>query len=117
MIGAEVDIRNADLRMKPRLSVALVTAPLAAWIAIAVPSDARSCRHNSGHNCFRLPATLNFSSVPEISNDIVGNQPRARPQQKPPIEPQPVANPYTGPMIGVESRSGAPIVGYYWSIH
>ena len=103
--------------MKPRLSVALVTAPLAAWIAIAVPSDARSCRHNSGHNCFRLPATLNFSSVPEISNDIVGNQPRARPQQKPPIDPQPAANPYTGPMIGVESRSGAPIVGYYWSIH
>ena len=103
--------------MKPRLSVALVTAPLAAWIAIAVPSDARSCRHNSGHNCFRLPATLNFSSVPEISNDIAGNQPHARPRQKPPIDPQPAANPYTGPMIGVESRSGAPIVGYYWSIH
>jgi hypothetical protein len=60
---------------------------------------------------------LNFSSVPEISNDIVGNQPHARPRQKPPIDPQRAANPYTGPMIGVESRSGAPIVGYYWSIH
>ena len=102
--------------MKPRLSVALVTAPLAVWIAVAVPSDAGSCRRNSGHNCFRLPATLNFSSVPEISNDIVGNQPHSRPRQEPSIDPQPAATPYTGPMIG-GSRVGVPTVGYYWSIN
>jgi hypothetical protein len=116
MLGAEVDVPNADLRMKPRLSVALVTALFVVWIAVAASSDAGSCRHNSGHNCFRLPATLDFSSVPDISNDIVGNQPHSRPRQRPPIDPQPAATPYTGPMIG-GSRVGVPTVGYYWSIN
>ena len=115
MIGAEVDIRNADLRMKPRLSSALVTALCAVWIAVAMPSDAGSCRHPRTHDCLKQPVTLDFSSVPQISNDIIGQQPPSRPRQNPAIDPQPAANPYTGPMIG-NSRVGVPTVGYYWSI-
>jgi len=117
MITHEVDIRNADLRMKPRLSVALVTAVLAVWIALPGPSGAGSCRHNSSHTCFRLPATVDFSSVPDISNEIVGDQPQSRPRQKSVIDPPSAPNPYTGPMIGVDGRVRAPTVGYYWSIN
>jgi hypothetical protein len=102
--------------MKPRLSVALVSVLGGAWIAVVVPSDAGSCRHNRSHNCFAQPAVLDFSSVPAITNDIVGNQPLSRPRQKPAIDPQPAADPYTGPIIG-GSRVGAPTVGYYWSIN
>jgi len=116
MISAAVDIRNGDLQMKSRLSVALVSAVGGVWIAAAVPSDAGSCRHNRSQNCFTQPAVLDFSSVPAISNAIVGNQPPSRPRQRPAIDPQPAADPYTGPMIG-GSRVGAPTVGYYWSIN
>jgi hypothetical protein len=117
MIGTEVDIRNADLRMKPRLSVALVTALFAVGIGAPAPSGAGPCRHNSTQNCFTLPATVDFSSVPEISNEIVGKQPQPRPRQQPVIDPAPAANPYSGPMIGVDGRVHAPTVGYYWSIN
>ena len=117
MIGTEVGIRNAALQMKPRPAVALATVLLAAWTAVPLRSDAGSCRHNRAHNCFRLPATLDFSSVPDISNDIVRDQPLSRPRQKPAIDPPAAAEPYTGPMIGVDSRVRAPTVGYYWSIH
>jgi hypothetical protein len=116
MIVTEVDVRNAELRMKPRLSVALVTALFAVWIAAAVRSDAGSCRHERSHVCFKGPATLDFSSVSDISKDIVANQPHSPPRQKPAFDPQPAADPYTGPMIG-SSRVGVPTVGYYWSIH
>jgi len=112
----EVDIGKADLRMKSRLSVALVTALCAVWMSAALPSDAGSCRHNRPHNCLKLPATLDFSSVRDISNGIAGNQPLSRPRQNPAIDPQPTANPYTGPMIG-GGRVGVPTVGYYWSIN
>jgi hypothetical protein len=116
MIGTGVDIRKADLRMKPRLLSALATALCTVWMAIAAPSDAGSCRHPRTHDCLKQPVTLDFSSVPEISNDIVGQQSPARPRQNPAIEPQPAANPYTGPMIG-RSPLGVPTVGYYWSIN
>jgi hypothetical protein len=116
MITCEIDLRKLDLRMKTRFSVALVTALGAVWIAVAVPSDAGSCRHSRVHECSKQPPTLDLSSVPDISNQIVGNQPDARPPHKPPIDAQPVADPYTGPMIG-GSRVGVPTVGYYWSIN
>jgi hypothetical protein len=115
-ICPEVGIRKADLRMKSRLSVAFVTALCAAWMAAALPSDARSCRHNRSHECLKLPATLDFSSVRDISNGIAGDQPPSRTRRNRAIDPQPTANPYTGPMIG-NSRVGVPTVGYYWSIN
>jgi hypothetical protein len=115
MIGAEIDIRNADLRMKPRLSIALLTALIAAWTALAAHSDAGSCRHNRSRDC-STRQMLDLSSVPEISNDVAGHQRLSRPRQNPVVDPQPAANPYTGPMIG-RSPVGVPTVGYYWSIN
>jgi hypothetical protein len=103
--------------MKPRFSIALVIGLTAMRIADPASSDAGSCRHQDGRNCFKLPATLDFSSVPNISDDIVGDEPKVPAQQKRAIDPEPASEPYTGPMIGVNSRVGAPTVGYYWSIH
>jgi hypothetical protein len=121
MFALEVDIRIADLRMKSRLSIALVTALGATWIAVAVPSDAGPCRHGGAHECVKPPATLDFSSVPDISSEIAGNQSNPRPPRRPPVDLQPAADPYTGPMIGGSrlggNRVGVPTVGYYWSIN
>jgi hypothetical protein len=82
----------------------------------ALPSDAGSCRHNRSHECLKLPATLDFSSVRDISNGIAGDQPPSSTRRNRTIDPQPTANPYTGPVIG-NSRVGVPTVGYYWSIN
>jgi len=102
--------------MKQRLSIALVAALIAPWIGGPGASDARSCRHDGSHNCFS-PAPLDFSSVPEISKEIVGSESNVRPPPAPAIDAKPAPKPYTGPMIGVNSRVGAPTAGYYWSIH
>jgi hypothetical protein len=102
--------------MKPRLSVALIAGLIVLWVAAPGASDAGPCRKDA-RNCFRLPATLDFSSVPDISNEIVKHEPDVRAPQKPTIDPEPASEPYTGPMIGVNSQVRAPTVGYYWSIH
>jgi hypothetical protein len=99
--------------MKPLLAINLV----AIVIALAAPALAASCRHQAVGNCFKMPGTLDFSSVPDISNRIVGNETDTRTPRHPRIEQQPASEPYTGPMIGVANHVGAPEVGYYWSIH
>ena len=67
-------------------------------------------------SCLNLPATINFSSVPEISKQIVGE---AKPQQLPknPAQTEPGTAPYTGPIIGVSPlRRRVPTVGFSWSL-
>jgi hypothetical protein len=81
----------------------------------ATGAGAGPCTHDKSRNCLDVPATVNFNSVPEISNQIVS-------QEK--IQPGPLKNPtedaskpYTGPMIGTNPRPGrTPTVGYYWSL-
>ena len=100
---------------------------MSAWIAIALAVaitamspitavNAGSCTPGSTQNCFSIPATINFSSVPEISKQIVSEE---RTDQKPKqrtVEP-PALVPYTGPIFGASSRPGrTPIVGYSWSL-
>jgi hypothetical protein len=104
--------------MKLALVIRLGAASIAlAGIASTPPAGAASCRHQKAHNCFKLPATLDFSPVPEISTRIVGNEPNLRVPQDELLEQQPATKSYTGPMIGVVNHVGAPEVGYYWSIH
>jgi hypothetical protein len=103
--------------MKSRLSITFGTGLLGLWIVAPSASDAGPCRHNNNlHNCFQLPASLDFSSAPGISDEIVGNEPNLRLPKKLEDDPRPASEPYTGPMIGVNSRVGGPTVGYYWSI-
>jgi hypothetical protein len=83
----------------------------------ATAGYAGPCARQKASNCFDVPATINFSSVPEISNQIVSEE---KIQQKPPKNPAQdpaTSTPYTGPMIGTNPRPGrTPTVGYYWSL-
>jgi hypothetical protein len=92
---------------------AVAIALCAVWGAMA--AVAGPCDHDKSRNCLDVPATVNFSSVPEISNQIV-NQEKIQPG--PPKNPaEEASKPYTGPMIGTNPRPGrTPTVGYYWSL-
>jgi hypothetical protein len=99
--------------MKISVPSAVAIALCATWAAKA--AVAGPCGQDKSRNCLDVPATVNFSSVPEISDQIVS-------QEK--IQPGPAKNPtddaskpYTGPMIGTNPRPGrTPTVGYYWSL-
>jgi hypothetical protein len=100
---------------------------MSAWIAtvlaVAITAmapiaavNAGPCAPGSTHNCFNIPATINFSSVPEISKQIVSEEKTGQKPQHPAVEP-PAPAPYTGPIFGVSPRPGrVPIVGYNWSL-
>jgi len=82
----------------------------------AMPAAAGPCARDKSRECFEVPATINFSSVSEISKKIVGEEKiEARPPKNPAADP--ASTPYTGPMIGTNPRPGrTPTVGYYWSL-
>jgi hypothetical protein len=101
--------------MRVLVLTALLSALAAAWVATAAQAD--PCARENSRNCFNVPATINFSSVPEISNQIVGTERLKQNFQITPPRDEPAATPYTGPMIGTSSRPGrTPTVGYYWSL-
>jgi hypothetical protein len=100
--------------MKVWVPASFAFALSAAWVATAV--DAGPCARDKSRNCFDLPATINFSSVPEISNQIVSEEKIKQTPLKNPAEGA-TPTPYTGPMIGTSPRPGrTPTVGYYWSL-
>jgi len=100
---------------------------MSAWIATALAAtitavspitgvNAGPCAPGTTHNCFNIPATINFSSVPEISNQIVSQEKTSLKQQQPTFEP-PAQAPYTGPIFGASPRPGrTPTIGYSWSL-
>jgi hypothetical protein len=107
---------------RPRLG-----AQMSAWIAttIAVAAiamsaitavNAGSCGPGGTRNCFNLPTTIDFSSVSEISKQIVSEEKTGQKQKQPTGEPS-AAAPYTGPIFGASPRPGrTPVVGYSWSL-
>jgi len=101
-------------QMKVWVPTALVFGLSAACVTTAV---AGPCARDKSSNCFDLPATINFSSVPEISKQIVGEEKIKQAPLKNPAEGSSTSTPYTGPMIGTSPRPGrTPTVGYYWSL-
>ena len=83
----------------------------------ATPVDAGSCARDKSRDCFDVPATINFSSVPEISKNIVREENIQQKPLKNPAQDPAASTPYTGPMIGINPRPGrTPTVGYYWSL-
>jgi len=101
------------------MKVWVPTAPVLVFTAVcaATAVDAGPCARDKSHNCLELPATINFSSVPEISDRIVGEEKIKQAPLKNPAEGSSTSTPYTGPMIGTSPRPGrTPTVGYYWSL-
>jgi hypothetical protein len=86
-----------------------------AIVAVATTADAASCRHKNNQNCFDTPATINFTSVPDISKQIVSEEP-APVQPKTTVVEAPPITTYTGPLVAVSPLAHAPTVGYYWSL-
>lgn len=87
-------------------------------IAAALPlgaADARSCTSKSHRNCLTMPAAINFSSVSDISKQIVSEEPAAAKPTTRTLEAPPITT-YTGPTLEVNSMARAPTVGYYWSL-
>ena len=71
---------------------AWITTALAIAITAILPIaavNAGSCDPGSTHNCFNIPATIDFSSVPEISKQIVGEVKSGEKQAQPTFEPPP----------------------------
>jgi hypothetical protein len=84
---------------------------------VATPVNAGPCPRDKSRDCFNIPATINFSSVPEISNKIVSEEKIQPKPLKNPAQDPATSTPYTGPMIGTNPRPGrTPTVGYYWSL-
>ena len=99
--------------MRAWVSTTLIFALSAAWAAAA--AKAEPCSLDKSRDCLNLKATLNFSSVPEISKQIVNQE--KLPPQKNPAQTEPAAAPYTGPIIGVSPLRGRlPTVGFSWSL-
>ena len=98
-----------------KLVVLVVWTFVATVASVAGDVDAASCAAKTRHNCLNIPATVNFSSVPEISKEIVSEEPAAAKPTTRTLEAPPITT-YTGPTIGVSSMARAPTVGYYWSL-
>ena len=100
--------------MRVWVPVALVFGLSGVWVATSV--NAGACARDKSRDCFDVPATINFSSVPEISNKIVNEEKIPQAPLKNPAEGS-TSTPYTGPIIGTSPRPGrTPTVGYYWSL-
>jgi len=99
------------------MKTSIPTAVIFALSVLLGTTDAHTgpCPRNKSQNCLEIPATINFNSVPEISNRIVSEEKiQAGPLKDPTEDP---SKPYTGPMIGTNPRPGrTPTVGYYWSL-
>ena len=95
---------------------AWIPSTLAVAIAmLATNAVAGSCTPGNSRNCLNFPASLNFSSVPAISEQIVTQEHPVQVQQKFTTEP-PATAPYTGPTFGRSLGTHAPTVGYQWSL-
>jgi len=100
--------------MRGRVSTILIFAFSVVWAAAAVKAE--PCSRDKSRDCLKLPATINFGSVPEISNQIV-SQEKPQQLQKNPAKTETGTAPYTGPIIGVSPlRSKIPTVGFSWSL-
>jgi hypothetical protein len=99
--------------MTARIPTALVIVITAVITATAV--DAGSCSPKKASHCVNTGSGIDLNSVPEITKQIVSEEPAIQTQKKFSIEP-PAAAPYTGPIVGVTLGKQTPTVGYSWSL-
>jgi hypothetical protein len=100
--------------MKVWVPTALAFALTTSWAVTA--ANAGPCARDKSRNCFDVPEKINFSSVSEISEQIVSQEKIPQKLQKLDKDP-PAPAPYTGPILGVSPlRSKVPTVGFSWSL-
>jgi hypothetical protein len=108
--------RGTRLRIVQMKRWYLPAAALAvALLAVTTPVDAAPCHPNTSHNCLATKPSVSFSSVPDISKEIVSEEPKAEKPATQSLEAPPITT-YTGPMVGIDTMVRAPTVGYYWSL-
>jgi hypothetical protein len=88
---------------------------LIAAVSAATTAGAAPCRVKKNQNCFAPSTPVNFTSVPDISKQIISEEPAAETAKTNVVEAPPITT-YTGPTVGVSSMAHAPTVGYYWSL-
>jgi hypothetical protein len=66
-----------------------LTVAITAMSAAVTAVDAGPCAPGRTRNCLNIPATMDFSSVPEISKQIVGPDKVGEKQNQPTSEPPP----------------------------
>jgi hypothetical protein len=99
--------------MKQWAFAAMILALAASTAAGA--AQAASCGAKKHRNCVDPPTTVNLSSVPDISKEIVSEEPSVDKPITRTLEAPPITT-YTGPTVGVSPMAHAPTVGYYWSL-
>jgi hypothetical protein len=87
-----------------------ITTAIAATAVHAGP-----CLQRTSHHCVDTGSVVDLNSVPDITQQIVNQEPIAQKQKALSAEP-PVLAPYTGPIVGVTSGKRTPTVGYSWSL-
>ena len=98
-----------------RLGGPIAVALMACFVCSATSADAASCRAKKNHNCLAAPTVVNLSKVPEISREIVRQEPAAAKPKSNGVEASPTTT-YTGPIVGVNSMAHVPTVGYSWAL-
>lgn len=84
-------------------------------LSAATVAGAAPCRVKKNQTCFDTSNSVNFTTVPDISNEIVNQEPAVEKSKTNVLEAPPITT-YTGPTVGVSSMAHAPTVGYYWSL-
>jgi hypothetical protein len=100
------------------MSAWIVTALIVAVGAMSATTavNAGPCTPRSTRNCLDIQGKMDFSSVPEISKQIAGDEKSSQQPKEPASEPPAPAS-YTGPTFGASPRPGRmPVVGYSWSL-
>lgn len=93
----------------------LVFMVSAAILGLSVATaTAAPCGPGHRRHCPVADTTVDFSAVPDISKQIVAEEPAPLPI-KPAVEVKPAA-PYSGPTVGIAPLPRAPTVGYKWSL-
>jgi hypothetical protein len=99
------------------MSVWIATTLVVAITAVtaAATVEAGPCWPKNSYPCANNGQSIDLSSVPDITKQIVGEESASQSQKKPANSPE-AASPYTGPIVGVTSGKRAPTVGYSWSL-
>lgn len=98
-----------------RLGGPIAVALMAYFVCSATSADAASCRAKKNHSCLVATAVVDLSKVPEISREIVRQEPTAAKPKTNIVEAPPITT-YTGPLVGVSSMAHVPTVGYSWAL-